>query len=479
MPEAPEAPSDPFLELVGSSGETVRPAPSPAQPRAAAGAGRLPRVAVVLAAARSERLDQTSGGRSKALVRLGGLRLSERAVRNLLASGLERILVVVGYDAGPVGAVVGRLAPGRVRAVYADGWQHGNGASLAAVEAAVADEELFALLTTDYVFSEGALDELLRSGEPAVLVDRHPRRDAWVKGTRVRVEDGRTLAFGKHLEGPEIDCGAFLLPREIFHYRRQAAAEGDHSLAGAVTRLAQVRPLRAVALGSGAWWQAIDTPEDLRTARGRLRRSLVRDADGPVSRRLNRPISTRLSMALSPLQLAPDLVSVTGLLTGLVAAGLLAAGQGLLGGVLTQLTSVLDGVDGDVARLQLRASARGALLDGVLDRLGDAALIAGLGIWALRGSSLGPEEILVLAVAAVGGALLSMATKDRASALGLRPAPERRIGWLLGGRDGRLLLIAVAAVASRPVAALLAVSVTSLLALLVRVACLRRRAAGE
>jgi CDP-L-myo-inositol myo-inositolphosphotransferase len=475
MPEAPQAPSDPLPALVGSAG-TMRPAPRPVQPRVPENAGRLPRVAVVLAAGRSERLGKVTGGGSKALVRLGGLRLAERAVRNLLASGVERVLVVVGHDAGPVGAVVARLAPGRVRAIYADGWRDGNGASLAAVEAAVAEEVLFALLTADHVFSEGALDGLLRSGEPAALVDHCPEPDAGAERTRVRVQDGGTLAFGKHLDDPPIDCGAFLLPPEIFHYRRQAAAEGDHSLAGAVTRLAQVRPLRAVALGNGAWWQDIDTPQDLPVARGRLRRSLTRDADGPVSRLLNRPISTRLSMALSPLNLAPDLVSVLAFLTGLVAAGLLAAGQGVLGGVLTQLTSVLDGVDGEVARLQLRASPRGALLDGVLDRLGDAALIAGLGIWALHRSSLGPEAILVLVVAAAGGALLSMATKDGAAALGLRPAPERRIGWLLGGRDGRLLLIAVAAVASRPVAALLVVSVTSLLALLVRVAYLRRRA---
>jgi hypothetical protein len=34
-----------------------------------------------------------------------------------------------------------------------------------------------------------------------------------------------------------------------------------------------------------------------------------------------------------------------------------------------------------------------------------------------------------------------MASKDRAAALGLPPAPERALGWLLGGRDGRLLLV--------------------------------------
>jgi CDP-L-myo-inositol myo-inositolphosphotransferase len=428
---------------------------------------------VVLAAGRSERLGKVTGGGSKALVRLGGLRLTERVVRTLLASGLERILVVVGYDAGPVGAVVGRLAPGRVRAVYADDWLEGNGASLAAVEPAVAGEELFALLTTDHVFSEGALDALLHAGEPAVLVDEHPDRAAWLEGTRVRIEHGRVLAFGKHLEDPAIDCGAFLLSPDVFRCQRQAAAEGDHTLSGAVTRLAQACRLRAVPLDEGAWWQDVDTPEDLRTASGRLRRSLVKETDGPVSRLLNRPLSTRVSMGLAPLGLAPDLVSWVAFLVGLVAAGLLAGGQGVLGGILAQLTSVLDGVDGELARLQLRAGPRGALLDGVLDRVGDAALIAGLGIWALHQAPLGPETVLALAVAATAGAMLSMATKDRAAALGLGSAPERRIGWLLGGRDGRLLLIAVAAVAGSPLAALLAVTLTSCVSLLVRLAWFR------
>jgi hypothetical protein len=58
--------------------------------------------------------------------------------------------------------------------------------------------------------------------------------------------------------------------------------------------------------------------------------------------------------------------------------------------------------------------------------------------------------VLALAVAATAGALLSMATKDRAAALGLASAPERALGRLLGGRDGRLLLVAVGALLAAP-----------------------------
>jgi CTP:molybdopterin cytidylyltransferase MocA len=88
--------------------------------RVAAQAGEAslarPRVAVVLAAGRSERLADVTGGGSKALVRVGGLSLAGRAVRDLIAAGIERVIVVVGYQAGPVATVVNRIAPGRARA---------------------------------------------------------------------------------------------------------------------------------------------------------------------------------------------------------------------------------------------------------------------------------------------------------------------------------------------------------------------------
>jgi 1L-myo-inositol 1-phosphate cytidylyltransferase / CDP-L-myo-inositol myo-inositolphosphotransferase len=461
MAATPKLPPDPVAAPPQTAG-AARPTP----------ATRLPRVGVVLAAGRSQRLDPLTGGGSKALLRLGGLSLVERAVRTLLARGLERVLVVVGHDAGPVAAVVGHLGRGRVRAVYADRWRDGNGASLTAVEGAVAGEALFVLLTTDHLFGEGALDLMLGAGEPAVLVDPAPDHAAWLEGCRVRVVEGAVVAFGKHLDEPAIDCGAFLLPLEVFGCQRQAAADGVHSLAGAVTRLARARPLRAVALPAGCWWQDVDTPQDARAATAALRRSLGKDTDGPVSRFVNRPLSTRISMTLAPLRPAPDLVSLVAFALGLAGAALLAAGRGVAGALLVHAASVADGVDGEVARLQLRGGPRGALLDGVLDRVADAAVLAGLGLWALEGH--GARGVLALTVAATAGALLSMASKDRAAALGLPPAPERALGWLLGGRDGRLLLVAMGALLGAPVAALAAVTATSALSLGLRVAFLRR-----
>jgi hypothetical protein len=102
-----------------------------------------------------------------------------------------------------------------------------------------------------------------------------------------------------------------------------------------------------------------------------------------------------------------------------------------------------------------------------------------LGLGCGRWTATAPEGVLVLSVAATTGALLSMASKDRAAALGLPSAPERALGWLLGGRDGRLLLVAVGALVGAPVAALGAVTATSALSLGLGVGFLRRLPAGD
>jgi phosphatidylglycerophosphate synthase len=239
-----------------------------------------------------------------------------------------------------------------------------------------------------------------------------------------------------------------------------------------VSRLATRARVGAVALRNGAWWQDVDTAEDLGRAGSLLRRSLPRPTDGPVSRLLNRRLSVPVSWLLVRLPVSPDLLSAISFVIGLAGAILLGLGYGVAGGVLVQACSVLDGVDGEVARLTLRAGPRGTLLDGYLDRLGDAAICAGLGVWAAAdGASV--TWVVLLVVAATAGAMLSMATKDRVAALGLEPPSERRIGWLLGGRDGRLFLIFVLTAVGLPLWALGVTAATSLLSSALRVAFAR------
>ena len=203
-----------------------------------------------------------------------------------------------------------------------------------------------------------------------------------------------------------------------------------------------------------------------------MRRSLGKDADGPVSRWLNRPLSTRLSMALAPLRPSPDLVSLVAFALGLAGAALLAAGQGLAGALLVHASSVADGIDGEMARLQLRGGPRGALLDGVLDRVADAAVLAGL--WAVGAGRARPPHRAGADRGRHPPGRCCRCVQGPGNRPGAATAPERVLGWLLGGRDGRLLLVAVGALLGAPAAALAAVAATSALSLSLRVAFLRR-----
>jgi choline kinase/phosphatidylglycerophosphate synthase len=430
-----------------------------------------PRLGVVLAAGRSERLAEVTSGRSKALIRLGGLTLVERAVRTLLASGVSDVLVVVGFQGDAVGAAATAVSP-CVRSVRAGDWELGNGASMAAAGPFVGNDELFVLVTADHIFSDAALRSLVLAGTAAVLVDHAPEQQAWAEGTRVRLEGERATAFSKELGDPSIDCGAFLLPASVFAAQRQAQAAGDASLAGAVTQLVETTGITAVGLPPGSWWQDVDTPEDLGRVRRRLRSSLSKHEDGPVSQHLNRPLSTRLSMAVSRFRPPPDVISIASFAIAVLAAWAVSHGAGIAGGIGVQVASITDGMDGELARLQMRVSARGALLDGVLDRLGDATIIAAMAVWALTQGH-DPTLTACLAVAAAVGSTMSMAVKDRASALGLTLPREPLVRWLLAGRDGRLLISAVSCAVGAPLVGLAITMASSTILLISRVLRIR------
>lgn len=428
--------------------------------------------AVVLAAGLSSRMAPLSNGQSKAMVRLGGLTLIDRCVRTLENLGLEEIVVVAGHDIENLSRHIGRAERADLRLIEAVDWQEGNGCSLAAAEPHVGPDELFILVTVDHVFSVETLRHLVTARAPAALIDAAPTLPEWCEGTKVVVERGRVAGFGKELDSPAIDCGAFVLGADIFEAHRVASGRGDHSLAGALTALVAVHAMDAVIVDPDTWTD-VDTPKDLSQARARLRRSLGKDSDGPVSRFLNRPVSTRISMALAHLPISADLLSAVVAVFAIGAGLLLATGRGVAGGIAVQAISILDGVDGEVARLKLRTSERGAMLDGMLDRVADAAIIGGMGAWALATAP--AEQVVWITTVALAGSMLSMASKDRAKLLGLPAAPEGWIGWLLGGRDGRLLLIALTAAAGLPVLGLLITAITSLLSLGVRLAYVMRK----
>ena len=212
----------------------------------------------------------------------------------------------------------------------------------------------------------------------------------------------------------------------------------------------------------------------------------VSGSDGPVSRHLNRPISTRISSLVASWPVTPDQWSYASY--GLVCAGsaAFALGAPRLGAAMVHAGSVLDGVDGEVARLQGESSAEGALLDLTLDRVSDVALLGGL---ALGAGGRGLDWLLALGAA--NGIVVASVVKERSGAEGMNVAELQReeaadgaAGALLPytNRDGRLFAVTLCGLLRQPRLALLWLAVTSNLRLFGRLGAaremLRRRADG-
>lgn len=120
-----------------------------------------------------------------------------------------------------------------------------------------------------------------------------------------------------------------------------------------------------------------------RQARRMLLSSLRKRVDGLISRTLNRPLSIAISGVLSKTPLTPNMLSFLTFFTAITASLCMATTNFVVGGLLLHLSSVLDGCDGEVARLKYQTSKLGAWLDTVLDDISTVflALCLGYGLW--------------------------------------------------------------------------------------------------
>jgi len=150
----------------------------------------------------------------------------------------------------------------------------------------------------------------------------------------------------------------------------------------------------------------------------------------PTDRFVLRFVKVHLSAPLTTLilrfwpQARPGVLTVMSACCGVAAGVAFGLGYGLAGGLLAAVSQVLDGADGQVARLTQRESPQGAFLDSVLDRYADFALLFGMLLHALRFSSgyrvfgvtLEPGLlVLIAALAAAGSSQVSYTTARAAS----------------------------------------------------------------
>ena len=133
-----------------------------------------------------------------------------------------------------------------------------------------------------------------------------------------------------------------------------AVAAGDSSLAGAIQVLADAGVARALTIGDEEWWFDVDTPRGHRNGSRHVLRGTGKPLDGAIAARLNHTLSQRVVtpalLALFP-RITPNQVTVIAFAVAVAAAAGFSVGAPIAAASLVALASVLDGSDGEVARL--------------------------------------------------------------------------------------------------------------------------------
>ena len=142
---------------------------------------------------------------------------------------------------------------------------------------------------------------------------------------------------------------------------------------------------------------------------------------------------------LLALHIHPNAITAAGFAVAAGAAYLLAEGRLWQGGIVMLAGAALDMYDGAVARLGGKESTFGAMLDSVLDRLGEVVVLFGLLVFYVRGAD---DVGAYLAFGALAASLMVSYLRARSEGLGvpgdvgLMGRPERIVvlgaGLLLG-----------------------------------------------
>lgn len=378
--------------------------------------------AVILAAGLGTRL----GGVPKPLLRVGGCEIILRTIR-LLSPHVSEFVIVASRYADQLDNFL-KDKGFKYRIVKHNRPEKGNGYSLLVAKDYVKGK--FILTMGDHVYSEKFVEMAVR-GE-GVVADRNPKYVDLDEATKIKVANGRVEDIGKNLK--EFDCvdtGFFVLNDMIFDYAEKLIDREEIPLSE-IVKLARL-PVTYV---DGEFWMDVDTKEDVKRANNALVFTAVKGSgDGFISRSLNRKISTRISAAVVN-RVSPSQMTLVSFLVGVFAA-LINLFSVPLAGLVYQLSSILDGCDGEIARASLNTSKKGGYVDSILDRFVDFLFLAVIAL-------LYPNTALIAIFAVFGSVMVSYTSEKYKAEFGESIFGKFRVlNYIPGKRDERIFLIMV------------------------------------
>lgn len=216
---------------------------------------------------------------------------------------------------------------------------------------------------------------------------------------------------------------------------------GRNRVAEIVAALASGRSIGDAAPSAcrpGEFIATTTTDADRRVATTLLLRSLQKPSDGLASRYLHRPISRAVTRWLLPWPVTPNAMTLFAAVFGV--AGAIVASRGgywrvLAGAALFEVQNILDGCDGEIARLKYLRSRGGEWLDQVIDDVLNIAFLIAVAIALTRGGSRYAMWTAVVAAAAqaihAAGLYAGLLLKG-----GGRGSVARLRWWVGGGQGG-------------------------------------------
>ncbi len=419
---------------------------------------------LIIAAGRGSRL--SSRGDSKPLIPLLGVSLIERVILTAQESGVADFYVVTGYNGEKVRDYLDRLSQGRnihITHITNEEWEKGNGISVLKAKGLL--HENFILLMTDHIFDGSILvnlnHEKLANGEVMLAVDYNLKIKELADGndvTKALVKDNRISDIGKNIMSYNAyDTGIFLCSAALFSAIEESLHNGDSSLSGGIRVLARKGKAKAFDIKDHSWID-VDDEKTFKKAETRLLATLKKTADGPVSRYLNRPLSTRITRYLIRTSITPSYVSFFSFILAMVGAFFFLLGGYInlvVGALLAQVSSVIDGCDGEIARLKFQATEFGGWFDAVLDRYADAFLLFGLTYHVYVANS----DIFALFIGflAMIGTFMNSYTADKYDGLMKRKLRPGKYYFRMG-RDVRMFIIFVGALLNQPLLVLVLIA---------------------
>ena len=140
-------------------------------------------------------------------------------------------------------------------------------------------------------------------------------------------------------------------------------------------------------------------------------------------------------LLLAGLGITPHMLTICSLLLILLSSFVLAQNRIVIGGIFLLFGGVLDGIDGELARVTNHTTKFGAFLDSICDHSGDFALSLGL-LWLYLNSKASTEVVLLFV--AFFGSMLGSLVRSRAGMVGIE---TKDVGLVTRFERSLLLLI--------------------------------------